>query len=34
MNTNKIFQNRILNLNNPGKELNVNDIHRANNRSH
>ena len=29
--TNKIFKNRILNLNNPGKELNVNKIHRANN---
>ena len=29
--TNKIFENRILNLNNPGKELNVNKIHRANN---
>ena len=28
--TNKIFKNRILNLNNPDKELNVNKIHRAN----
>ena len=29
--TNEIFKNRILNLNIPGKELNVNKIHRANN---
>ena len=29
--TNKIFKIRILNLNNPVKELNVNKIHRANN---
>ena len=28
--TTKIFKNRILDLNNPGKELNVNKIHRAN----
>ena len=28
--TNKIFKNRILNLNIPGEELNVNKIHRAN----
>ena len=27
--TNKIFKNRILNLNNPGQELNVNKIHGA-----
>ena len=26
----KIFKNRIINLNIPGKELNVNKIHRAN----
>ena len=26
----KIFKNRILNLNNPGQELNTNKIHRAN----
>ena len=30
MKTNKIFKNRILNLNNPCKEFNVNKIHRAN----
>ena len=29
--TNKIFKNRILNLNDPSKELNVNKIHRVNN---
>ena len=29
--TNKIFKNRILNLSNPGQELNVNKILRANN---
>ena len=29
--TNKILKNRILNLDNPGKELNVNKIHRENN---
>ena len=29
--TNKIFKNKILNLNNPGKELNVNKMHTANN---
>ena len=29
--TNKIFKNRILNLSNPGQELNINKIHRANN---
>ena len=29
--TNKIFKSRILDLNNPGKELNVNKIQRANN---
>ena len=29
--TNKIFKNRISKLNNPGKVLNVNKIHRANN---
>ena len=29
--TNRILQNRILNLNNPGKKLNVNKIHRVNN---
>ena len=29
--TNEIFKNRILNLDNPGKDLNVNKIHRANN---
>ena len=28
--TNKIFKNRILNLNNPGQGLNVNKNHRAN----
>ena len=30
--TNKIFKNKILNFDIPGKELNVNKIHRANNR--
>ena len=29
--TNKIVKKRILNLDNPGKELHVNKIHRANN---
>ena len=32
--TNKVFKNRILNLTNPGKEFNVNKIHRANNFFH
>ena len=29
--TNKIFKNRILNLDNPGKAINVKEIRRANN---
>ena len=29
--TNKIFENRIVNLSNPGQEVNVNKIHIANN---
>ena len=28
--TNEIFKNRILNLSNPGQELNLNEIHREN----